>query len=188
MVSSAVYRYVADRDALLTLLVVDAYTELADAVDAAMDGVRGGLVAKVLVVARAMRDWAVAEPARYALLYGSPVPGYDAPTDVTSGPGTRVMVRLVGLLDDAAAAGDVRTGAGAVPLPRALVPDLAAARAQLGARALDDATLARGVFLWTSLVGAVSAEVFGQLGEDTFRPPLALFEHQVRLALTVITG
>ena len=36
MVSSAVYRYVANRDELLTLLLVEAYTDLADAVDAAV--------------------------------------------------------------------------------------------------------------------------------------------------------
>jgi hypothetical protein len=89
VVSSAVYRYVASRDDLLTLLVVDGYDELGDAVDAAVARVdpadhRGRLMA----IGRAVRTWAVAEPATYALLFGSPVPGYHAPAERTTGPGT----------------------------------------------------------------------------------------------------
>ena len=80
VVSSAVYRYVANRDDLLTLLVVDGYDELGDAVDAAVadvpaDDYRG----RFLAVGRAVRAWALREPATYALLFGSPVPGYEAP-------------------------------------------------------------------------------------------------------------
>ena len=42
MVSSAVYRYVESRDELLTLLVVDAYTELGDVVDARLAELSSG--------------------------------------------------------------------------------------------------------------------------------------------------
>ena len=187
MVSSAVYRYVANRDELLTLLVVDAYTELADAVDATAAPVGGGFATPVLTLAKTMREWALAEPARYALLYGSPVPGYEAPGEVTSGPGTRVLLLLVRLLDDAAAAGAVPTGAGRVAVPRMIGADLAALRRELGVRAVDDPTLVRGMFLWTALVGLVSSEVFGHLGPDVFRRPDVAFEHQVRLAIAVVT-
>ncbi|GAA1877664.1 TetR/AcrR family transcriptional regulator [Lapillicoccus jejuensis] len=187
MVSSAVYRYVANRDDLLTLLVVDAYTELADHVDAALARSRGGFAAQVLVLAGTMRSWAVAEPARWALLYGSPVPGYAAPPSTVEA-GTRVMVVLMHLLDEGVAAGEVPTGAGAVALPRALGRDLAAVRTEVGLQQADDATLARGILLWTTLVGAVSLEVFGQLGESTFAHPDVLFEHQVRQALRVVTA
>jgi len=92
LVSSAVYRYVASRDDLLTLLLVDAYTELADAVDAAGAGVPSGdWVERLLAMAHAARRWAIDQPARWALLYGSPVPGYRAPAELTVGPGTRVI-------------------------------------------------------------------------------------------------
>ncbi len=76
MVSSAVYRYVASRDELLTLLVVDAYTELGDAVDARLAELsRAAWDTRALAACVAVREWALREPARYALLYGSPVPG-----------------------------------------------------------------------------------------------------------------
>ena len=92
MVSSAVYRYVASRDELLTLLLIDAYSDLAD------DGGPGprhrGRDCGVTTSSRSrMRcdGWAVAHPARWALLYGSPVPGYHAPAERTVGVGTRVV-------------------------------------------------------------------------------------------------
>ena len=44
------------------------------------------------------------------------------------------------------------------------------------------------VLLWSVLFGAVSLEVFGQYGTDTFAEPAALFEHQLRLALTTLRG
>ena len=69
----------SSRDELLTLLLVDAYSELADTVDRARDAVSDLWSDDVIAIARAARDWAVAHPAGWALLYGSPVPGYHAP-------------------------------------------------------------------------------------------------------------
>src|ERR1700734_3117882 len=105
MVSSAVYRYVSSRDELLTLLLVDAYSDLANAVDAARDRAAELWSDDVMAIARAVRRWAVAHPAGWALLYGSPVPGYHAPPERTVGVGTRV----VGAIFDAIAAG-ITTG------------------------------------------------------------------------------
>ena len=69
IVSSAVYRYVASRDDLLTLLVVDGYDELGDAVDAAEAKVaRDDHAGRMRAIGRAVRTWALAEPATYALL------------------------------------------------------------------------------------------------------------------------
>ena len=91
LVSSAVYRYVASRDELLTLLVVDGYDELGDAVDAALERVdTADFAGRLAAIGRATRAWALAEPATYALLFGSPVPGYEAPAEQTTGPGIRV--------------------------------------------------------------------------------------------------
>jgi AcrR family transcriptional regulator len=187
MVSSAVYRYVANRDELLTLLVLDAYTELGDAVDATLASVpRAAWERKLLLVAEAVREWALREPARYALLYGSPVPGYEAP-EVTVEPGTRVIRLLVGLVSEGVAVGEIRNGPSPTPLSRALRADLTRVRSELGVD-VDQAVLARAVLLWSALFGAVSLEVFGQFGEDTFLEPGLLFEHQMRLAIATLRG
>ncbi len=100
--SSAVYRHVRNRDDLLTLLVVDAYTELADHVERALDQARreqrGHQEYSLGTLAHAVRDWAVGHPARWTLLYGTPVPGYDAEPDDTTAPGTRVMAMFLGIV------------------------------------------------------------------------------------------
>ncbi len=187
MVSSAVYRYVADRDDLLTLLLVDAYSELADVVDEAVAAsTRSAWDTRILVAATAVRTWGLREPARYALLYGSPVPGYVAP-EVTTEPGTRVIRVLVTLVEEGVQRGDIHNGSGPVGVPRALRADLARVQDELGV-VMDAAVLGRAFGLWATLFGVVSLEVFGQLGNDTFTEPDLLFEQQVRLALVTLRG
>ena len=184
VVSSAVYRYVSSRDELLTLLVVDAYTELGDAVDAAVQQAEGPQN-KFLTLGRTVRQWALREPARYALLFGSPVPGYHAPAERTTGPGTRVVSALVSILDDAAASG--RTVAELCPpVPAVLSSDFERIRTEMGTHISDD-LLARGVLVWASLFGAISFDVFDQYGRTTFADRDELFEYQLG-HLTKIAG
>jgi AcrR family transcriptional regulator len=186
VVSSAVYRYVANRDELLTLLLVDAYDELGDEVDAAVGAVpERDYAGRFAALSRAVRRWALREPARYALLFGSPVPGYQAPAERTMQPGTRVIYALIGIFDAAYRAGAIAAGPEAgVPIPSALSADLKAIRSELGL-AVPDGLLARGALVWTSLFGAVSFEVFGQYGADTFAARDELFEHHLQVLQTV---
>src|SRR4051794_12872184 len=82
VVSSAIYRYFASRDELLTALIIDAYNavgQVAEDADASVD--RGDFLARWLAVTHGVRDWAIAVPHEYMLIYGSPVPGYKAPMD-----------------------------------------------------------------------------------------------------------
>jgi AcrR family transcriptional regulator len=185
VVSSAVYRYVASRDELLTLLVVAGYDELGDEVDAAVARVdvadhRGRLVA----IGTAVRAWAVREPAMYALLFGSPVPGYHAPAERTTGPGTRVIAALIDVWTRAYAAGVLL-----VPehpaVPAVLTPSFAAVREEFSLE-LPDQALARGVLAWAALFGCISFEVFGQYGPDSFGDPAALFDHQLRMLADLV--
>lgn len=174
--SSALYRHVQGRDELLTLLIADAYTELADAVDAALaapapaadsaagtapgtaDSPADSPAARVATLGLAMRAWAVAHPRRWALLYGSPVPGYAAPAGDTTEAGTRVMYAFLGLLSGgrATASGTPSTALGAF---------MGAAATKAGLE-VDPATATDALGAWTSLIGAISAEVFGQLGPE----------------------
>ena len=188
MVSSAVYRYVANRDELLTLLLVDAYSAQADAVDHAVATASDeAWDERLLVAALAFRSWAVREPSRYALLYGSPVPGYAAPAEVTTEPGTRVIGLLLGLVGEGVAAGEVVDGPAPDAVAVPLSDDLAAVAAEVGL-AVDPAVLARAVLLWATVVGGTSLEVFGQYGTDSFRDPEQLFALQVRMAIGVLRG
>ncbi|HSU46897.1 MAG TPA: WHG domain-containing protein [Arthrobacter sp.] len=185
VVSSAVYRYVESRDELLTLLLIDAYGELGDEVDAAVaKAPEDDHAARFRALGRAVREWALREPASYALLFGSPVPGYNAPAERTTGPGTRVIVSLIGILDAAARAGWLTVPTAESPeIPQALADDLAAIRSEFGLD-LPAELVARGVLVWGSLFGVVSFEVFNQYGPETFRAPAELFDHH----LTVLAG
>jgi AcrR family transcriptional regulator len=176
VVSSAIYRYVANRDELLTLLVVDAYTELGDQVDAAVEAAGAGAGDRFTALALAVRAWAVREPSRYALLYGSPVPGYAAPAERTTAEGTRVITLLARIMDDAWRSGELAEVGGTVPAE--LEADFQVIRDQLSL-ASPDTLVAATVQAWSALFGAVSFEVFGQYGADTFTDTDALFGYAV---------
>ncbi|MGJ9411836.1 TetR/AcrR family transcriptional regulator [Aeromicrobium sp. CF4.19] len=174
VVPSAIYRYVRDRDALLTLLIVDAYDDLGAEVEAAVAAAsRRGPRARSLVACQAFRTWSLREPSRFALLFGTPVPGYAAPADRTVEPGTRVPGVLLGLLEEAWLAGDLTPPDGS--LPRSVRRDMEGVRREFGLTVPAPA-LAKGVGLWSALVGAVSFEVFHQYGPDTLTEPDTFFD------------
>lgn len=179
MVSSAVYRYVPNRDALLTLLIIDAYDSLGAAVERAERAVpRSDFPRRFLATAHAVRTWALAHPHEYALVYGSPVPGYAAPED-TIGPASRVPTVLVTVLVDLQAAG---AAPAPVPVDPAVASSIEAIRAFTGGLVPDDLLL-RGLAAWSTLLGAVSLELFGHLHNvvaDGARARRAYFEHQMQ--------
>jgi AcrR family transcriptional regulator len=185
MVSSAVYRYVASRDDLLTLLLVDAYSELADAVDRAATTADGQWRDQLLAMAHAAREWAVDQPARWALLYGSPVPGYHAPRERTVGPGTRVVAALFDAIGAGIAAGDIPQSNVSAAQPLSSDFELLRKEFEFGG---DDSAVAKCFLLWAGLVGAIGLEVFGQYGADTLTEPGAVFDTQVRLLIDMLSG
>src|SRR3954466_9308673 len=100
VVSSAVYRYFASRDDLLTALIIDGYNSLGEAAEQAEAAVaRRDLNGRWLTLGRAIRTWARENTPEYALLYGSPVPGYSAPQD-TIGPASRPVWVFTAILHD----------------------------------------------------------------------------------------
>lgn len=184
IVSSAIYRYVPSRDELLTQLVVEGYEDLAATAERAHAAVAGGEPReRWSAVARAVRNWALARPAAWALLYGSPVPGYRAPAERTTAAGTRVMALLAQIVRDAVAAGSWR--AGLRPPAVALRTGLVAAADELTGAAQPPSSpeaVAATVLGWTMLVATVSSQVFEQLGPDPFGDPQAWFDHQLAIS------
>lgn len=183
MVSSALYRYFASRDELLTALIIDAYNSMGEAAEAADAGFpdRCDLLGRWLAVASALRAWALARPHEYALIYGSPVPGYAAPAD-TVGPSTRPVVVFGQILVDARAAGTLPASRASAPGEDHLPPALAADLRQVTdvvAAGVDESSAARGLIAWTELFGAISFELFGRLS-NTISERDAWFEHQMR--------
>lgn len=161
MVSSAVYRYVPSRDDLLTRLIVEAYDSVGESVEAAEAAVdRDDVEGRFRAVAHAVRRWAVEHEHEYALIYGSPVPGYRAP-QTTIPPATRVPNLLVAIVRDAITAGRVPMTGNEVPA------HVAAAMAPLletfstDERVASPDLVARSVMAWVYIFGAVSFDLFG---------------------------
>ena len=173
VVSSAVYRYVKSRDELLTILIRDAYTQIADAVDEALASHRS-----IESLALAMLTWSRRHPNRWALIYGTPIADYEAPREQTVVPGTRIMVTLAELVaeirDDAEAAteGDAKPrGSAAKSLQggkerrgmEAALQPLRDGLAELGLD-YDDHVILETITIWVAVIGLINGLRFGQFG------------------------
>ncbi|MFJ9612460.1 TetR/AcrR family transcriptional regulator [Streptomyces noursei] len=159
MVSSALYRYFPSRDDLLTALIIDAYDAAGEAAEHALAEADTAPVARWTAVCRAVRGWALEHPHEYALIYGSPVPGYAAP-QATTASAARVGLALIGVVEDAYPA-DVSPAPAAPSLPREVLDDAEELRRTLDVR-LPAPVLAEIAAAWAELFGLVSFEVFGQ--------------------------
>jgi AcrR family transcriptional regulator len=160
MASSALFRYFPNRDALLTALIIDSYGALADEAEAAEARVHDGSVLdRWMAICHGVREWALAQPQEYALIFGSPIPGYAAPQD-TIAPATRVPLLLGGLLVDRAR--EDPTGAATGASPQEVVDAVAHMyRDGIVPPEVPADLVVRGLMGWTYLFGAVSFEVFG---------------------------
>ncbi|MEV7404485.1 TetR/AcrR family transcriptional regulator [Streptomyces sp. NPDC091267] len=162
MVSSALYRYFPSRDELLTALIVDAYDSVGEAAEKAHRtalpdaSVPAAHLNRWVAVACAVRDWALAHPHEYALIYGSPVPGYTAP-QTTVGPASRVGLVLIAVVQEA----HRQEGLSLPPLAEELRPEAERLAADL-APDLPPAVVAPLVAAWSQLFGLLSFELFGQ--------------------------
>lgn len=156
MSGPALYRYFAGRDELITELIRDAYSSLADTLGAAAES-----GADLPALAHALREWALADPHRYFLIYGTPVPGYHAPDDVT-GIAQGIMVTLL----DACVA--LPSDGPATPFDT----HLESHRQWAGGHPAPPAALHRGLALWTRLHGVLSLELAGHFTGMGFDPAL----------------
>ncbi|MFF2422975.1 TetR/AcrR family transcriptional regulator [Streptomyces mirabilis] len=189
MVSSALYRYFPSRDDLLTALIIDAYDSLGESAEAAHAQVAGaGPRERWIVVCMAARRWALAQPHEYALIYGSPVPGYTAP-DTTIPAASRVGLLLVGIVRDAYRG----KGVARTPLPPDLKPEAQRMAADL-APDLPPEAVAALVAAWAQLYGLIGFELFGQFNrlvedrEPFFRHAVDQLAHSVGLVYPEPTG
>ena len=171
MTSSAIYRYVASREELITLLVLDSYGsvahvwETADRSAAAAGADAGG---RWLAVCRAFRRWALENLHEYALIYGSPIPGYHAPAE-TIPVAIRMWRVTIGIMDTAISSGALRPPANPFDV-RGLVSDEVLAVAGGAPAAPFQDSSVRTLALFSSLIGTVSADIFGHFQGFSHRP------------------
>lgn len=160
MSGPALYRYFAGRDELITELIRDAYRSLADTVRAAFEA-----GTTVVALAAVIREWALSDPHRYLLIYGTPVPGYHAPDEITAISNEILAVLLEvcgGSPDDA---------------PRTPFDVLLNMKnGWAGALPASSPTVHRALSFWTRLQGVLSLELAGHFAPMGFDAGLLLAE------------
>lgn len=102
----AIYNYFPDRDALVTQLIIDAYTSFGDSQLAARDSVPADdLTGQLKAIGLAYRNWAHTYPQRYQLIFGTPIPGYKSPTEKIFPSSARSISALFYVVESIRAAG-----------------------------------------------------------------------------------
>jgi AcrR family transcriptional regulator len=189
MVSSALYRYFPSRDDLLTALIIDAYDSLGESAESAHAEVAdAGPRERWIAVCVAVRRWALEHPYEYALIYGSPVPGYTAP-ETTIPAASRVGLLLIGIVRDAYQ----DKGVARPPLPAELKAEAQRMAADL-APDLPPEVAAALVAAWAQLYGLIGFELFGQFNrvvedrETFFRHAAGQLAHGVGLVFPQSTA
>ncbi|MEV0202638.1 TetR/AcrR family transcriptional regulator [Nonomuraea sp. NPDC050691] len=145
MSGPALYRYYAGRDELITELITDAYRSLADTLHST-----AGAGEDLAGLAQALRAWALEDPQRYFLIYGTPVPGYHAPDDTTA-----ISSEIMAILLDACTA--LTSDSPATPFGTHLEDH----REWAGDHPAPPAALHRALSFWTRIHGVLSLELAG---------------------------
>lgn len=168
----ALYRYFAGRDALLAELILDAYNDLADRLASAVDAAsRHPSADRLRAFARAYRTWALEYPHRYQLLFGPPVPGYDAHAERLVEAAWRSMTTLLEVVRDLPAGDRLRQPS---PTLARQLDGWAAARGIDG----KPAAALQAIVTWGRLHGIISLEIAGNydsMGLDADE----IFEHEL---------
>lgn len=156
----AIYNYYPSRDDLVTALIVDAYTDLGDAQYAALESAPAGdHAARLMKLGMAYRQWAVANPQRYQLIFGTPIPGYDAPQETTMPAAARSLAPLIGCIDTACQDHKLRIPSEAL-MPESFWQKIAVWRQAYQVQ--ENYALYAAIVFWSRVHGLVSLEIGGQ--------------------------
>ena len=182
LTAPALYRYHASRDELITALIVDAFHALGDALEVAAAGCDpADYPGQYAAMMHAYRDWALAHRADFTLVYGTPLPDYHAPPEVTVPAVRRSTAPLLALLVRAWGAGELATPMGE-PLPATLREFYVAFATEQVGVSVPPELLHATIAGWAHLQGLIMLDVFGHLG-PTVGDPAAFYGIAVRAEL-----
>ena len=176
----SIYNYYPSRDDLVTALIVDAYESLADALTASLENLPAGqFPERLFALGWAYRQWALTYSQRYLLIFGTPIPNYHAPDEITMPAAERAMMPLVELIVAIFAAGRLRVDRFAALTPR-LEAMLNLWQAATGGIHPEILYLAQ--IFWSRVHGLVMLEITNQL-PSFFDDPAELFRRELNTIL-----
>ena len=157
----AIYNYYPDRDALVTALLIEAYTSFGDAQLAARDSApTDDPLIRLYAIGNAYRQWALTYPERYQLIFGKPIPGYVAPIEQIFPPAARSLSALVSVVDTLRLTG--RLNAPDFPTPHPNFLPIFEQWQQFSGE-FHPLSLSVAILIWTRVHGIVSLEIGRQI-------------------------
>jgi AcrR family transcriptional regulator len=172
----AIYNYFPSRDELVTALIVDAYNSLADAQEASLVNIAvDKYSARLSALGLAYREWAVTYPQRYQLIFGTPIPNYRAPENITVPAAARGLIPLTRVVQEIASSGNLRAERLAKMTPK-LKSMLTAWQKIEGGSDLEVLYLA--LVIWSRVHGLVMIELSNHL-PPTFDEPSEFFRREI---------
>lgn len=157
----AIYNYFPDRDALVTQLIIDAYTSFGDWQIEARDAISKNENKKRLrAIGIAYRNWAHEFPQRYALIFGTPIPGYKAPLEEVFPSSARSLSALVSVVEDFRLAGKLKIDSFPKVNPEYKI---SFEMWKTHGGEADVLSLSVAMIIWSRVHGIVSLEIQGNL-------------------------
>ena len=164
MVSSAVYRYVPSRDALLAMVAAEVYDvlgDLAERADRAVAAAGGDAGARWLAVARSVRTWALRHPHEYELIFGLlPVGSPGAPTGEPQIRAVRLWRVVLAVMEAAVTSGALIPSGHRLTVEGVLDVRVQPLFGETRRPPFEDAPI-RSMALMSGLIGAISVELQG---------------------------
>ncbi|HSG43736.1 MAG TPA: TetR/AcrR family transcriptional regulator [Anaerolineales bacterium] len=178
----AIYNYFPDRDALVTALIVDAFTSFGDSQLEARDSVNeNDHAGRVKAIGIAYRNWAHTYPQRYQLIFGTPIPNYQPQAEKIFPSSVRSIHALFSVVDRIRAAGKLNIGTYS-DVNSDYKVQFTMWKENIGE--LHISTLSTAFLIWSRIHGIVSLEIqgnlppFGDKGDDLYRAELELITNQ----------
>jgi AcrR family transcriptional regulator len=182
MTAPALYHYYAGLNDLITALIQDAFTQLADTLEmAAAEQAHATYAARLVAVALANRRWALDHPVDFQLIYGNPIPQYEQPTDITYPPARRSFLVTARLFTAAIANGELELPPAYKQLPAGITDSLRQLTTVEG-HDLPLPALYLAAIAWTRIHGHVMLELFNLI-QPVISDVEVYFQYEVQVFL-----
>jgi AcrR family transcriptional regulator len=182
----AIYNYFPSRDHLATALVVDAYTSLGDSQKLILDNLsKKNSATRFFALGVAYRDWAVTYPQRYQLIFGTPIPDYDAPDDTTMPAAAWALLPLIETIQIIYNEGALRVEEFAKLTPK--LKSMLEAWKQFTGNNVENEVLYTAYVIWSRVHGLVMLELGRQL-PSFFTDPGEIFRREVATMVNQYIG
>jgi AcrR family transcriptional regulator len=175
----AIYNYYPSLDDLISALIADAFTDLAVSMENAWQNVAScALILKIEAMLFAYRQWAIEYPVDFQLIYGNPIPGYEAPFELTGPLARRPFLGLFELYGQALKSGEMTMPEEYAEIPGSIAAYLETWRVTTGIE-IPDMLVCLMMSGWARIHGLVMLELFHHL-QPVIGDPEALYAYEVK--------